>query len=66
MAELETSKENVIFVAIHVCPPAVFKPVTDRLNEYLLNLNGSLNPYYVLWLGWEHPLELFFCNWFWY
>ena len=46
-------------VAIQLCLPAVFNPVADRLNEYLLNVKGSQHPYYVLEFSWTHPLELF-------
>lgn len=58
--------EGNVCVVIHVCPIAVFKPVTDHFNEYLLNVKGSEHPYYALELSWEYLLELFFdCVYWW-
>ena len=51
---------------MHVCPPVVFNPVTDPLNEYLLNVKGTEHPYYALEFSWEYLLELFFdCVYWW-
>lgn len=48
--------EGNVCIVIHVCPPTVFKPVTDHFNEYLLNVKGSQHPHHVLVVNWSHIL----------
>ena len=60
-----SSLRGNVCVVIHVCPPAVFRPVTNQLNGCLLNVKGSQNSYYVLDFSWEHPLEMFLNRIYW-